>query len=311
MKKLLTAALVCLLLVGLGATALYVKRNEFYDWAMQFEASQSRLTAQQLTVGKLAFAYYEGPARKDQETLVLVHGFAAQKENWLRFARDLTNDYHVIAVDLPGHGQSIRSQELTYTIQDQVAYLGAFFKALGVTKMHLVGNSMGGAIVAMYASAHPSQVKSLTLLDPAGIFDHESEFADALKDGKNPLIVRDKASMAYLMDFAMSKKPWVPWPVTDVLADRAAANQHMHEKVFNDMIGSYDEVFRQRLRNIQAPTLIVWGEEDRVIHYKNAAIYQSHILGSKLALLPGIGHAPMIEIPGASAEMVQTFISGL
>ncbi|OZG74784.1 alpha/beta hydrolase [Hahella sp. CCB-MM4] len=284
-------------------------RQKLYVMAMDYERDQAGLEQKSVVVNGRETAYYESNAAPQAETIVLLHGFAANKENWLRFSRYLTPQYHILAPDLPGHGDSTKDMNLSYHIEDQVRYLDELMTTLGVSQFHLVGNSMGGAISSLYAARHPDKITTLSLFDPAGIYDHESEFAKLLKEGENPLIVENEEDFEQLMNFAMEEPPFVPWPITTVIAERSIANKAINEKIFGELLEDFAQLdFKQQIRTISAPTFILWGEQDRVIAWQNAEQFTSLIPNSRKLILPHVGHAPMIEEPEKSAEILKTFI---
>ncbi len=284
-------------------------RQKLYVMAMDYERTQAGLEQKSIEVNGRMTAYYESNALPQAETIVLLHGFAANKENWLRFSRYLTSKYHVLAPDLPGHGDSTKNMELSYHLEDQVLYLDELIDTLGVSRFHLVGNSMGGAISSIYAARHPDKVITLSLFDPAGIYDHESEFAQLLREGENPLIVENEDDFEQLMNFAMEDPPFVPWPITTVIAERSIANKAINEKIFGELLEDFEQLdFKQKIKNISAPTLILWGEQDRVIAWQNAEQFTSLIPNSRKLILPNVGHAPMIEQAETSADILKTFI---
>src|SRR5690606_29500095 len=131
------------------------------------EQQRAGLSHEQLSVHNLNIHYYRGgPA--SGETLILLHGFAADKDNWLRFSRHLTQDYRVIAVDLPGFGESDLPPG-SYDVGTQAERLANILDALGIRQAHVLGNSMGGHIAALFAARYPDRVHSLALFDNAGI----------------------------------------------------------------------------------------------------------------------------------------------
>ena len=77
----------------------------------------------------------------------------------------------------------------------------------------MVGNSMGGGISSLYAVKYPDQVRSLLLIDPAGIDRYECELIQKFKEGENPFIINCQDDFDKLMDFALEKKPYIPWPI--------------------------------------------------------------------------------------------------
>lgn len=305
----------CFLLVGLvfalalaGCSGI---RNGLYDVAMGHELSKAGLSEKMIVVGEMNIALLEGGGGSDRPTVVLIHGFAANKENWVWFARYLTDAYRVIAIDLPGHGKSIKDNGLRYRIDDQVRYVHEILVHLGLDRFHLAGSSMGGAIACMYAVAHPDRVESLLLIAPGGIRQYENELDRLLAAGKNPMIVENTADFFALMDFAMEKKPYIPWPIAGVLAKNAVANKAVNERIFADIRAGNPFVFTEELEKIRARTLIVWGAHDRLISVDNASVFEQLIADSRKIIFDDVGHSPMLEEPERTARIYRKFMEAL
>ena len=111
---------------------------------MDWKISTSGLIQNKINVGGIDFVYFEGG--QSPEIIVLLHGFAADKSNCIRFLRTLVSEYKVIIPDQAGHGESGGTLKDSYTIPNQVTRLAQFTSKIGVDKFHLVGNSMGGEI---------------------------------------------------------------------------------------------------------------------------------------------------------------------
>lgn len=286
-------------------------KYSLYEKAMDHERSKAGLFLKTIDAGGKSISLLESERGENKPTVVLVHGFAANKENWVRFAACLTDTYHVVAMDLPGHGDSVKDFDLAYDFRDQVVYVNEILTSLNISKFHMAGNSMGGAISALYAVAFPEQVTSLFLIDPAGVYTYDCELTRRLADGENPLIVTCDDDFYQLMDFALEKKPYIPWPITSVMAEKAIANEKINRKIFADFHGKRSYSFNDEIAKITAPTLILWGDEDRIIHVNNASVFKSLIPDSQTVLLEGVGHAPMIEVPEKSAQIFKDFINSL
>ncbi len=301
--------LATVLLIGCART-----RHSLYNMMLNHEYGKADLCLKTLDLDGKTVSYLESQSDAEKPSIVLIHGFGANKENWVRFSAYLTDSFHVVAVDLPGHGESFKDPGLRYDIDDQAAYLHEILARIGVEQFHLAGNSMGGAISCLYATRYPDQVRSLLLIDPGGIYRYESELFRQLKDGKNPLIAANEDEFYKLMDLAMEKKPFMPWPVKSVLAEKAVANQAVLEKIFSDIHitkSVHRYVFEDELKKITAPTLILWGAEDRLLAVETADLFEQMIPGSKKVILEGIGHLPMVEDPEKSAEIYREFLSSL
>ena len=138
---------------------------------MDWEISASRLIQKKVNVGGIDFVYFEGG--QGPETIVLLHGFAADKSDWIKFVCTLVSEYKVIIPDQAGHGESGGTLKDSYTISSQASRLAQFTSKIGVEKFHIVGNSMGGEIAFFFAFQHPDRVKSLGLFDSAGVISPE------------------------------------------------------------------------------------------------------------------------------------------
>ncbi len=304
-----TTLVVIILLIAtmlLGACS----RQTLYENAINWERSAAGLTESTVQVDDMTIAYLSNASPVAGESIVMVHGFGANKDSWTRLAAELTDEYNIYAVDLPGHGDSSKALDLGYRFEDQVSHLAKILKALSLDQAHMMGNSMGGAITALYAATYPDQIRSAVLFDPAGILEYEGELVEQVAEGDNPLIPKKEGDFERLMDFVMEKKPFAPWPIYEVMEEKAIANREINEVIFAAIRDSgYGPDFRQALTRIEAPVLVVWGLEDRVINYRNADVFVDRIPDARKVLLEGVGHVPMVEVPEESAQLVREFLA--
>ncbi len=278
------------------------------DAAISFERSRAELVRRDVALPDgLHMAYLEGG---QGEPLVLVHGFGGNKDNFTRVARWLTPHYRVIVPDLPGFGESSHPQDAPYTYAAQAERLHGFVRALSLGNAHFGGNSMGGAIVLSYAAQYPSEVSSLWLLDAAGIPEAPvSELRRIIETtGRNPLLVTNEDDFAHLLTFAMSDPPYIPRMMVNVMAKERIENQAVERRVFEQI--ATDSVMQQ-VRGLATPTLIVWGDEDRLLHVGTADMLHTLLPRSRVIVMPHVGHIPMIERPQQSAEDYLRFRAGL
>ncbi|UZE96314.1 alpha/beta fold hydrolase [Alkalimarinus alittae] len=305
--------LFAILLIAVLCSSLYWAGSHYkydiYDAAISFERKQAQLTAKHIQVDSLDIAYLEGPRRVGDQTLLLIHGFGAAKENWIRFSAQLTDRFHVVIIDLPGHGESSQDLTFNYGLEHQVEFVHQIVQTLGLGQFNIAGNSMGGAIAALYAANYPNEIRTVALYDPAGIHDVESDLEKHLREGVNPLIVSDTESFERLLKFAMEKPPFIPWPITEAAAAKASQKQKINAKIFTDISSGDRALFKTEIAKINTPTLIIWGTEDRVINVKNADAFEQLIKGSTKIIMQGIGHVPMMEVPKESAEMLADFVN--
>ena len=307
MKKI--ALGIALLLAG-AAGALYLSPAALVAGVRFVERQLAGVSAKEITVGELTIHYYEGgPA--DGETLLMIHGFGADRDNWLRFSRHLTHRYRVIALDLPGFGESSKP-DASYDVLSQMERVRAFANALQIDKLHLVGNSMGGHIAALYAARHPEQVLSVALLDNAGVTaPQKSEMIQRLERGEpNPLVVRRAEDFDALMNFVFVSPPPLPESLKRYFAERSVVNQEHYDRIFAQLRGHYVPL-EPELPNIQVPTLVLWGEQDRALHVSSIDVMQPLLKKPTVVVMKNCGHAPMIERPEETAHHYQAFLDSL
>ena len=305
------ARLVLISVLGIVLTACSGVGDRLYESAMTREARQAGLKAEQVSIGEdIEIALRHNLSQEHDQVLVMIHGFSANKENWLRMAQHLHEDYGLVALDLPGHGESTQDPELSYRIPEQASRVREVMDALDIEAAHLTGNSMGGAIAALVAANHPERVHTLSLINSAGIHEHPSELEQALERGENPLVVRSTGDFRRVIDFTMEKPPFIPWPISSAMAERAVANASINDRIFEDLQRDSSNDFQQALEHIEAPTLVLWGEKDRVISVDNAPLFASRLSDSRLVLLDDIGHMPMIEVPQETAGYIRELMRG-
>ncbi len=281
---------------------------------LALERMRCGLEARTTQIGDVEIAYLEGgPQGEGVETIVLIHGFGADKDNFTRVSAYLTDRYHVVIPDLPGFGDSTRLMDANYEIAAQVERLHGILQAMDIKRFHMGGSSMGGAITIAYAASYPAEVSSLWLLAPGGVAGAvDSElFAEYRKTGKSLLIASKPEEFATVMDIATEKEPWAPYSVKHVLAHRAAADYELHKRIFDQLGSQADTGINAAAAKVKAPTLIVWGEKDRALHVSGAGILQKIIPHSELIVREGIGHLPMLEEPGQAGKDYLAFLDKL
>ena len=258
------------------------------------ERSLSGLQRKSAQVGDHRVVYSEGGGSND-DVLVLVHGFNASADSWNRMAGKFTKRYHVIAPDLPGWGASTRIDSASYGYTSQVERLHQFLGQLGVGRFHLMGHSMGGGISARYAAQYPEEVITLSLMAAHGLVEPEqSELARSVEKGDNWLVVSSRQSFDRLMGKLFVKRPFMPGPVQQYLAQVMAAGAAKTQRIFGETQKS-ETPLAELLKQIKAPAFIVWGDEDKLVHVSAAELFHKGISGSEMLIMKQTGHMPLME----------------
>ena len=302
---LVAAAYVLIACTATQQDSLYQKALDLGEW-------KAGLDEQKSDIADIEMNYL---IRKgDGPILMLVHGFSANNSTWLQFADKLPDNYYLIAPDLAGHGKS--SEAESYDLERQAERLKALAEHLNLEPFHIVGNSMGGAISAIYAARFPEDVASLILIDSAGLDgENQSQFFAELEEGHNPLIATDEASFEYRMDLILEKQPPLPWPIRPALIRETVERAPLNREIFDDMLATRERMDQNEMKrmissNVNMPALIMWGEKDRVLDVSAVAEFKG-TPQAEVKIYPDPGHVPMLEDPSASAETISSFISKL
>ena len=286
------------LVVGAGVYFYTTAPERAVRVALAYERRLAGLERKEATLASgLTYAYLEGGTGAP---LLLLHGFGANKDNFARIAKYLTPRYRVIVPDHIGFGESSKPPLADYAPRAQAERLRALMRQLGVTQLHLGGNSMGGHIALTYAALYPKEVKSLWLLNAAGVWSAPpSEVRRKMAEtGENPMLVQDEEEFAALVSLVTAKPLMIPRPFLDVVAQERIKNLALEEKIFKQLAADSVE---ERIRGLATPALIVWGQQDRVLHPGSAGILQMLLIRSEVVMMQGVGHVPMIEEPERSA----------
>lgn len=304
MKK--KIVIVILMIVAAVPISIYFAApGQVYRASISIERCRSGLAGKSVMVGDHRIAYLEGGSGP---VVLLVHGFSGEKDHWTRFAKRLTPSYRVVIPDLPGFGESTKSWTAKYGILDQTGRLAGFIEALKLGPVHLAGNSMGGNIAGALAAKRPDLVKSLALFDSSGMTPpRKSEMQLAWDRGVNLLLVSDADDYDRVMKLNFSKPIWLPGPVKNYFAEKAVAARPFNRKVEMDRRAEMYEL-GPSLGRIRARTLILWGDDDRILDKSAVALFERGIPNHVTVIMKRCGHTPMLERPDEAAGHYLNFL---
>lgn len=255
------------------------------------------LTEKHIRVDDLDISYLDSGERGG-ETLLLIHGFGADKDNFTPAAILLRSTGRIIALDLPGFGDSSKRDDLSYSIAAQADRVVRIMDALQLQRVHLGGSSMGGALALEIARRDPQRVRSLWLLAPAGVAGAKPSemMLGYRKAGRSALVAQNTQDYDALLDIVMSRPPPMPYSLRHELAAAAIENSALHARIFHELHATMPAM-EQQAAGLAVPTLLVWGEQDRVLDVSGAELLQRALPQSTLIRLAKIGHLPMLEDP--------------
>ncbi|MFI8993315.1 acetoin dehydrogenase dihydrolipoyllysine-residue acetyltransferase subunit [Streptomyces sp. NPDC053542] len=234
------------------------------------------------------------------DVVVLVHGYGGDKNSWLFVQEPLSEGRTVHALDLPGHGDSAKDVG-NGSLDTLAGTVIGFLDALGVRQAHLVGHSMGGAVVTAAAAAAPDRVRSLTLVAPAGY--------------------GPELNAEYLRGFASatSRRELKP-QLLKLFADSSLVNRQLVDDLLKyKRLDGVDRALETLLGTLldgdkpgidvapllaraDVPTVAVWGRQDQVIPLSNAESVKQH---ATVHVVDGAGHMPQMESPAAVVSAVE------
>ena len=294
--------------IALLAAFIYAAPATVVAAALQATRRQSGLQRKEITLPSgLHFAYLEGG---QGEPLLLLHGFGGNKDTFTRVARYLIAHYHVIIPDIIGFGESDHLLQADYSSAAQVERLRELSQALNLKKLHLGGNSMGAQIALQYASRYPTEIDSLWLLSPA-VSKHsfKPEILKALTESSgNPLIARNVQEFQAVMALGMYRPPYIPKPMLKVLAQEHIQNAVLEADIFQQLL---NDALDEQIQGMQTPSLIVFGNQDRVIAAETANVLNKLLTNTQLVFVVDAGHVPMFEKPQYCANDYVSFRAAL
>lgn len=305
-----TVALVAAVLVC--SVAVWIWRDPMAPLraAMALQGWWIGLSEARVRVGDHRWAYdTREAAEPGAPTVVLVHGFTGSKENWLPLMRELAREHRVLAVDLPGWGESDRHHDADYGPAAQAARLAELLASLPQAPALVVGHSMGGQIVGLMAARHPERAPRIVLMSSAGVRFEENAFANAVLAGQNPFQVTNRRELKRYLGIVFAEPPFVPWPASEALVRRRRADAGFEQRVL-DGIGRGPDAFalEAELGNIAAPTLLLWCRDDKVIDISAAEVFAAGLRDSRSVILSGCGHMPMMAQPRQVAQALTDFL---
>lgn len=275
-----------------------------FELVINGQRRSADLVRKQAQVDDHRIVYLEGGTG---ETVVLVHGFALNKDCWPAFAKHLKG-YHLVIPDVPGFGESSQVTTDSYDVESQVKRLDRFMEVLHLDTFHMAGQSMGGALTATYGAKHPEKVLTLALMDAAGApSSKKSEFLIQLEQGRNFLFANNANDYDKLLELIFARPPPIPALIKKILVADMIDHEEFNKKIWDDWQPLHFSL-APILPLIQAPVLIIWGDQDKVTDIEGVAFLENNLKTSRTVIIKDSGHAPMVE---KSAETAKAYLSFL
>lgn len=321
-----------LALVAVLAVLFLIFRTPDTD-AAEMRAKYGTAPSQFVDLGEGLVIHLRDEGPKDAPAIMLLHGSNADLHTWEPWAEGLKQDYRVIRFDQVGHGLTGPDPQGDYTRANYVEHIRLVADELGLERFILGGNSMGGKHAVAFASAYTDRLDGLVLVDASGMpmlipqsmeGDRENRgkrrgtttgnigFKIAGMPGINRIV--EQITPRSLIEQSLRQSVSVDSIVTDAMIDRYwellryPGNRRATLKRFSI---PYDPLGRAKFAEIDVPTLIIWGEEDRLIPVAAARYLDQVMQQTTLVIYPRIGHLPQEEAATQSLVDLRSWLEGL
>lgn len=249
------------------------------------------------SAGQLRYAERKG----EGNPIMLIHGFGGDLNNWLFNIDALTDSGPVYAIDLPGHGESVKKAE--GGLAGLADALAGFMDAAGIRSAHMVGHSLGGAVAMALALKDRGRVKSLTLIDSAGLGPEiNSVYVDGFVAAESRRDLKPVLELLFADPGLVSRSM-----VDDLLKYKRLdgvtnALSGMAKAVFGG--GKQANVLADQIGASGVPVLVVWGAKDAIIPTSHA----NAIKGAKVEIIDNAGHMPQMEASAKVNDLIRQHV---
>jgi pimeloyl-ACP methyl ester carboxylesterase len=245
------------------------------------------------------------------EAILLLHGTAASLHTWDGWTEKLKYKNRVIRFDLPAYGLTGPHPEADYSLDSYLGIIDGFADSLGLDSFTIAGNSFGGQLSWLYAANNQERVSKLILIDPSGIPTNR-EKPWIFKLAQTPVL---NLILRYV-----TPKWFIINNLKQVMYDDSKISEEMinryfdlslkegNRRAFIDRLKSEYPDRSDELKQIECPTLILWGNKDVWIPHELGEKYRNAIPDSRLEVFDKLGHIPMEEDPERTVKSVQEFL---
>ncbi|MFN3959768.1 MAG: alpha/beta fold hydrolase [Parvularculaceae bacterium] len=316
MRRMLAAAAGFLTVLGLSFLALRTPDSERAEMVAKYGGPAATFAE---GAGGMR-VHWRDEGCRDCPAIILLHGSNSSLHTFEPMIAELAGEYRIIIYDQPGHGLTGPHPRDDYTAAGMFEALNAVANAARLDRFYLGGNSMGGWVAWRYALRYPERVEGLILIDAAGAPLREGESAPPLNLGfrllRNPLLrpLISQITPRSLVQKSLKETVADPSIVTEAMVDRywelLRFPGNRRASALRANADRESEVF-DRISDITAPTLLLWGAEDRLIFPSAATTFDERLPNAEVVILDNVGHIPMEEAPAATANAVRRFLEGL
>jgi len=232
---------------------------------------------------------------------VYLHSTLGESFMWFPFYQAWARKFRVLVPTHPGFGKSGGFDQID-TIEDMAFHYIELFDALGLDEVILGGVSLGGWIAAEIAVRWPERIKKLWIADAPGLWVEGQPLADLFR------IMQDRDQLRELL-FHDPRSPMATLVIREQADDESMLTAYQSLTVLARLVWErpYDPKLAGRLHRVQCPTLLLWGDDDRLVPTAHGEAYRKLLPQAELKLIPHCGHMPMFEREAEFVEAVTRF----
>jgi pimeloyl-ACP methyl ester carboxylesterase len=270
-----------------------------------------------ITVAGVKTRYWQAGERGS--LVLFIHGITRSVEDWQLNIADLATRHRVFALDVLGFGRTDKPTDEAYTIGRLARFVLDFMTAVKIPQAHLIGNSMGGTLALECAAQAPERVLSLVLVDPAGMDKKGNllEFRLATVPILGEFLTKPSLSGTKMIGLKAFFDPSILTEEAIVFSTELARLPGAHAaflktlRSFSNFFGfnsDFVDALHKKLPRIIAPTLVIWGKQDRFVPAAHAAVLSRLLPNVVVEIWESCGHVPQVEQPKRFNETTLKFL---
>ena len=255
----------------------------------------------------LKIRYLES-GKENKKHILFIHGLGSAADRWMKLPDQLSSEFHSVAIDLPGFGESDKPENMNYAIDQFQKIIVSFLTDISLHKEEiiLIGHSLGGYIASEIAINYKNPVQKLVLMDSSGMLDKPTPILDEyLEAALHP----NQKSVRKVFEKMVADPNRIPQQLVDGFISRINMPHAKHAFESTFLNSTSTQIGLQRLRKINPiPTLVIWGVCDKVIPLNHSKFFKEYIDNSRLEIIADAGHAPFAEKPDQVCKLIRNFL---
>jgi pimeloyl-ACP methyl ester carboxylesterase len=251
--------------------------------------------------------------------LLLIHGMAGSSETWRAVLPALSRKYRVVAPDLLGHGQSAKPRG-DYSLGAFAVWLRDLLDELGISRATIIGQSLGGGVAMQFVYQHPDYCQRLILISSGGL-GPDVGWTLRLLSAPGAELILPVIAPRPILTAGNKLRSWLGaagiqsprgaevWSAYSSLSDAETRQAFLRTlRSVVDHRGQAVSALNRLHLTSELPTMVIWGDQDRIIPVEHGYAVHEARQGSRLEVLEGVGHFPHVERPGEVVDLIDDFI---